>query len=354
MTASSLYDQGSVHAAQYPNKFKEGPTVEVTGDSTILSDNPTLPTPPGDDDLFPFVGPEVYNVVRTAVTSVPFDETVMYKQDPNIYAGPAKDGVCMPMKIKGDSEFIANDDYATNINVIPYIGAVGQLVSQRETAMFGVDAFARSFTSGEAEIQTAFPSFPVYPQNRAVVTAGQTGDPNHVVPMCSLNPVGCRIDPLTSFSTGMDPAVNQGVVIFRGLDLRATITVKSFLGIELVPMNTSPALPFTHTPLKYEPRAMHIMTNAMREKRGAFPASENNFGDVFKEIASVVNEVVQAAAPVVSVIAPELAPFAAGAAGLSKTANAIIQKVGGQSVNAPKSQRAVKPSGKLALRRTRN
>jgi hypothetical protein len=89
----------------------------------------------------------------------------------------------------------------------------------------------------------------------------------------------------------LDTAVNgmtHAVCIVRGMHPLATLSVRAYTGLEVVPCWDSPSLPFTRSPAPYDNRILDVYYAVSNRMGTAFPASYNLFGGLLTTILSVV------------------------------------------------------------------
>lgn len=365
MTASDLYNQGSVHAAQFPSDFKRIDAQEMNEALSFAGPpgfgNITEVARPGVTLLPEFLENSVHPAVQRMATTVPFDEETMYKQSPKVYAGQAKEGIYMPLCIVGDHPYVTNDETPTTVSVKHYRRAPGMPGSQfdeviRETG-FRTAINLDVLGNPDAYIgRTSLPVLPVLPVNRVM---DKTTGRYMIAPVCTENALGTNAAGVgtyfhfpssTPFSSGLDN-VNQGVVIFRGLDYRSTIVVKSILGLEIIPTTLSPLLSMVKEPANNDPRARALYDRVVHATKDVYPAEFNDFGSIINEIASVIGDVVGVAAPIVGAFAPEALPFLGIAEAAAQATKAATRRQGQTQAQTARTPRARAKTARVMLKK---
>jgi len=246
MTASALNDQGTVYASTFATQYVRGGPV----------DGPT-------------VGSQASTCVSHAY-NVPLDETSLQQVSPKPYVAPARHGVYLPSRFLDFDmrlvEMIRTSDAMMCQGIDSATTQVSFLNSETAGAIstVGIPCLSRPLLM-EGNFLSAWPSYAwVNPANQ---TAGT--------------------QPLDSGHSGMTP----GVMIFRGLSNAASITVRSYYGLELVPTIYSSFRQFCKPAPAYSEIALRTYAAVSHELQYAYPASYNSFGDllgVIHKVASVL------------------------------------------------------------------
>lgn len=348
MTASSLNNQGSVHAAQFPVGFKELECTQVDLPTALSGNIIAAPQTSGTwTPLNPveFSDDVVRPAVRKVVTSVPFDESTMFLQSPKVYAGPARDGVYIPTHLSSKRKFVDNSDFASVISVPIPLHQGGAAVNDGNAVLNSAKFFTSPAVTflGDPDIPdpdfAATPVLPVWPVNR-VLTGHPDGSTSYSIAPCTNAIFQGLTSPIGVFNTAMDDG-SQSVIIFRGLDKDASVTFKSVIGLEIVPTTLSPLLSMVKSPPHCDMAAMKLYKLVSERSRDVHPASQNNFGSILNDITKIVDVV----APVASALLPEFAPAILGGTAALNAGNMAVQ-----AVRRPRPQ-AKKPAAKTAQRR---
>lgn len=262
LTASSLNDQGTIFAGQFPSP------VQLTGPDS----NPTI------------VNPATNNLAlyNRYATSVPFDENSMMLLDPKAYTAPARDGCYQPLRLTGPTQ--------------PYVtGSVslGATFADRQSGAFLVVS--------DYNNRINLPTLPGLLYNYC----GGSGATNYS----------------TVIAFGANNAVNQlntaydnthhGVMLFRGLSPAASVTLKLYTGHEIVPRFDSSSRQFTKPPVRSSPAALAAYYAICHEMGTSFPASYNSLGTLLSTVAGVVSRLW----PVVSKVVPFVRPLVSSVIG---------------------------------------
>jgi hypothetical protein len=202
----------------------------------------------------------------------------MAATDPKLYSAPARHGAYLPLKYAGDGAWVTPD--------FP------------RGECFGSPA---NFSASDIVHINVDPGFI---QNRVKMLN------QYFVPVTWLNDNWVKVanfpDPISDPvvvppDTGFDEW-GTGVILFRGLDPAATITIRVHDVIEQVPAATSPFRPFVKPPILHSPKALMLYSRVQQASPNAYPASFNSWGkvwDVIKDIAREVWPVAKAVAPIV-------------------------------------------------------
>jgi len=249
LTASSLNNQGTVYATQTaPRPVAGGQFVQL-------------------DPLYG--APVVHNRV---LFDLPLSENLMQLSDPRAYTGEAKHGTYQPIraagpgrpytriKVQGDqSGYLTVTDPAT---AIASPGWFGSAVANAPIMEHGIPVCVRGSSFGEIQ------------------SPGWT-------------------DANGPFDSGYDSMCNA-LVIYRGLDAAASVTVKLYTGYEYVPAADSPSVQFVRAPAAPDYRAMEAYFRLCHEMPQCYPGSYNSLGSILGAIAGVA----QRAWPVIKRVVP--------------------------------------------------
>lgn len=219
-------------------------------------------------------GPEY--VSATALASLPFTEEGMTLLVPGSYTAPAKEGVYIPHRLLGPSQ--------------PFCDAA--IWRDRFSTVAQAD--------GTAAIKFALANY---------VSSG--GVQNRSCSVVATLPVPCAaLDPLTPAagiravgwvtraytSTGVPTDIGQdrcasGVTIFRGLNQRASVQLRMYVGLEVIPNVTSPLRTFVEPAAQPSQAAMQLYYRCAAKLGIAFPARYNLFGAMLPAIGALLNKI---------------------------------------------------------------
>jgi hypothetical protein len=248
LTASSLNDQGTVFAGQFPAPCS------VSGPDTDI--NAKGPGGIGNFALF-----------NRYVTSVPFRENEMLLLDPKAYTAPARDGCYQPLRLTGPTQPFAFGETS-----------LGKAYRNPPTSAAGTVVLVASASNANV----LMPTLPAQLTNMCGggfnSTRGYSGV-SYTGPLYS-----------EQFNTAFDN-VNHGVVLFRGLSLQASVTLKLYTGLEMVPRFDAPGRQFMQPPAKSSPMALDAYYAICHELGTSFPASYNSLGTLLSTIGGVVAKI---------------------------------------------------------------
>jgi hypothetical protein len=282
-TTAPLYNQGTVYATQIPRIPVHTTSMigrrVATGDSSarLLFDRKTL------------------NFV--------FNEDQMALLDPKLYIGRAEHGVYQAIKYFGEGEWI------------PPTYPKGEVYTSSE------------FTAGQPPALLALPYGPngwdtvgtlpicTWLQPSTTNSSGVWIHPSNY-------PDPIRSDAFLPSDTVFDRYATS-VILFRGLNPAATLTIKTYDVVESVVCDTSPFRPFVEPPKAYSPRAMELYFHAAQRMANAAPAAENDFGKVWETIKRVAHDVW----PVVEKVVPFAIKHAGEAQKLLAAAGPVVAMV---------------------------
>lgn len=310
LTAASIADQGTVFAGQFQRQFFPRRVAQ----GTIQA------------------GVSVLHNYTT--TNVPFDENAMLLADPRAYTAPARDGVYMPFRLSGPSQ--------------PFVGATSPV-----TGLFLDAALGFHYATGEVAIAAGPPVVHGFMPSHLPYNLQPDGLGSYVTsPGSSFIPVGggTTFAP-PSLDTGYDN-VHQGVVIFRGLSGQASVTCKSYTGLEVIPSVDSPDRVFVKPPVKFNPRAMEAYYAVIHDMPTCYPASYNSFGTILSSIGGVVGKLWPTIKRVVPIVGRALEEIIEGPNDAAASAVAAAPPVRSlRALGPPPSESALqsrprKPKGK--------
>jgi len=374
LIANATQNEGTCYAWEGGRSFSNGPAFELINATPIgvwdqataaawhqSTASGTMSWAPGTgtEPPAPFNADELYEVVQTKVTSVPFDESDMIAQTPDLYVTNAYNGVYAVHR------FLGPDQPLQNSNDIP------------PTVVVPTKALAPTVWSGDT----------TYDTSSIRLTYLHSGAPTNVVDMPSTGPINVMplnnsnsdtidagaLRPAGTFSvppwlwlflqteshpdTSMDN-VSQCVQIYRGLNGSASLQVKRILSLEAAPMESSSARPFVTPPLDFEPQALKMYYQISHRMHAIHPAEFNDFGSIVDHIAKVAKMISMPIATIVSAFQPELAPLAEGigstvsmgASGLQALVKAGRKNITQRAKSNPKPKPKAKKA-KVVLRR---
>lgn len=289
MTASSLYDGGTVTSAQVAVPWTE---------SGLIS----YPNQHGSTGRYPMSG--------TTTGFLPLTEAEITTQVPGCRVAPAKEGVYLPLRLLGPTQ--------------PYVAQrplKGELVCSSALpaapAAFWRPAPASGIGLNPASSATV-PTVPIlYSSVGADGVDLQVPWFNHAFGSVTNLTQGV----LTEHNeTGFDRFAT-GVTIFRGLHAAATITVKGYFGYQLVPRETSPLRSLVVIPPPADEVALRMYYSVVQRMPIAYPARDNGLGMLLPKLMSVVRYVAPYVVPVLKDLAKK---------GVDAAAKAVTKKIGGK------------------------
>jgi hypothetical protein len=246
LTAAALSDEGTVYAAQNAPDYVEEDVVSVGNVATS--------------------GIAATPVNFRYFTTLPYDETDMAVKNPRYYVNQARNGVYMPLRLSGPNQPFSRFTMRSQVyGSTPSGGSVGT-----------VDRIASLVSGNYGYTMLPVPFLPQACDTADVTasTSNATAPPGRVVD--SLYPLNMLSD-----------NTNVSLVIFRGLDADASVTIKYIAGMEFEVDTDSALRQFAKVPPKYDPRAIEAYYCLTHELKDAYPASWNSLGTIAAAIASV-------------------------------------------------------------------
>lgn len=270
MTASSLYDGGTVTCAQ----LNDGPAPHG---AVFRSEH----------------SPTYFPLATISAFTVPLTESEITAVAPSARVAPAKEGIYMPFRLLGPSQkfvsrstqlgtsFVDVDTTPTMVigseTSVGLVGAIPVVLSNMDDGTYTVPYWMRELT--------------VYGANGHIPCISSSAD--------------CGYD-----------RVAVGVTIFRGLNHQSSITLRMFVGLELIPAPVSPLRTMVAVPPPPDKKALDLYYQIVAGMPMAYPSRDNGLGLIIPKILSalrflapiVLPHVVSAAKDVFSaVVAPKQA-----------------------------------------------
>lgn len=268
MTASSLYDGGSVTAAQIPIDWHHSSAMFLAQRNSLNS------------------------VALAAWGALPLSESQIRQLAPASHVGEARTGVYMPLRLKGPVQPFVSAIPCGGQSYWP-TGSTNEYVSlpmPSATSLYMPVAAYASTGFAQADGWTATLS--------SLGTGGGSGVIN---------------DPLAVDDTNYDN-FNTGVVIFRGLSPLATLTVQVYQGIEMVVSPNSPLVSFSRSPDPRDDKAIAAYSQAVSRLGYVYPAKYNFLASALPLIVSALRLAAPYVLPALRTAATTLIPMAASAA----------------------------------------
>ncbi len=237
-TGSDLYNQGTVYAGQYAvQPYSLGAQAEANS---------------GTSDV-------VYNLDGICV---PLKEADMATMTPNFYTTSAKEGVYTVHRMTGPAQRFVTATSPARWRSGDGLNIVHSLVDPTNINSFATHI--PRFMQDDFSLVS-----PVVPP-----TAGRA---------CS--------------STSFDYNTTWGVIIFRGLHPSMSLTLKTVVGLELVPTPAAPSRQFISPPAKYDPQAMTAYYALANELPSCMASKHNFLGTILPAISAVASKVLPFLAP---------------------------------------------------------
>lgn len=257
MTASSLYDGGTVTAAQL-----------------------TAPLLEGNGVLRQAASPTYFPIASLRSFEVPLTETEMLAMVPGTRVAPSKEGVYMPLRLHGPTQPFARRS-ATMSSIYTSVGLNPHFV-------VGVDK------------QDVSPTVPETAGSVASLLAyrdeGGVGWPKWFSALTMYGASGLTPCISSSQDTGFD-SVNSSVMIFRGLHPLATITLKMYVGLECIPLPSSPLRSMVAVPPPPSPAALDIYYRIVQSMPPVYPSRDNGLGLLVPKLLSALRFLLPIVAP---------------------------------------------------------
>jgi hypothetical protein len=263
MTASALNDQGTVFAASVPSDaFAAG-----------LSCNGSV-SPNGD--------PAVFGHVAAAL---PLDENVLQLISPKPYVAPARGGVYIPAKFLGPDFSFVKPEFVDG-------RAIQSTFFSLQTYLpYGANSNIGIYGCNDYSVPIVPKWFTAQQGNTGPDGSTGTVYQGSWVPSQVLNPGGIANPLMPSLDSGLS-RMTTGVVIFRGLSPAASITVRTMVGLEVVPRTDSTQRQFVRTASLFVPRALQAYHEIATLLDDVYPASFNALGLLASVIGSIVPRIV--------------------------------------------------------------
>jgi hypothetical protein len=240
MTASDLYNGGTVTSVQVPSRV----ATYIPGEYVSVGAAPAL--------------------WQMALVEVPLSEQAMTSMSPKVRIAPANTGLYCPGYNTGPEFKWAEPAFTPAVSLDSSFAA-NKTVYYPQNGLVGG-------TYASASVPTILsPTDP---------TVGSVRDEANFVNMLIGNSA-------TAYSVGMDSTM-CGVHIFRGLNNPATITLKFVVGLEISPAPESPIRQFIVPDMGYEPRAMQLYWDLVRDMPHVYPASANFLGAVLSSLKGLL------------------------------------------------------------------
>jgi hypothetical protein len=265
---------------------------------------------PGVPSVAPFDGDELYETVQTKITSVPFQETDMIAQTPDLYVTNAFSGAYIVHRFLGPDQPLQNSNDLPTSVVVPTRG-YSTMWSADTSYTLGTDVLIYANDGAPPEVTSMPATGPinVMPLNMAnsdpLDSAGTHIASTFGVPPWLYHFLLLERHPDTSMDN-----VSQSVQIYRGLNGSASLQIKRILSLEAAPLESSSARPFVTPPLDFDPTALRLYYQISHKMSPIHPAEYNDFGSIIDHIARVVRSVATPLATIIGAIQPELLPVA--------------------------------------------
>jgi len=268
MTASSLYDGGSVTAAQFPIEW-----------------------PLSSQFIYTMRNGSNYAAIPSWAP-LPLDEQHMRQMAPGSHVGEARAGVYMPLRLRGPSQ--------------PFVGL--QSVGGRWYTPASTSNIYNTVTTPVAS--ALYLPVAAYASIAVTQSAGYT---TGVSTLGSGSATGLISDPAAVDDTNYDN-FNTGVIIFRGLSPQATLTIQAYQGLEMCVFPTSALASFARSPEIRDDRALAAYSAIVSRMGYVYPAKYNALGLILPLIATALRAALPYVVPAVRSLAGMAIPALASAA----------------------------------------
>lgn len=311
LTATALYNGGTVTSGQFDRDYSE--TNRFTTDLT-----------------------DTWHAAHTRVT-LPLTEAVMTQIEPNTVVWPARDGVYIPHRLLGPAQkFVSRR---------PIDGLIG-----RPYMASGVDwkmCRLGGSVNDPGQTHTLATSPHVYATRPSTLTdASYVGWITRLVTGQANPPLAVPYNGETGFDS-----VASSVTIFRGLSDQANVTVRAYVGIEMVPFDYSPLIAFVRAAAEPSPAAMREYFLVASSMAGVYPARFNAFGMLLPFLAKKIAAIAPIVAP--HLIAAARALFSSAPRPSPSPPPPPPPAPAVAAVRSAPTRQSAQPSSKAAKRRTR-
>lgn len=285
LTASQLFNQGTVYVGQ----FQLPPTTQENLCTTACANNLV-----GTGELPQSNGRTGFAMIHPLV--VPLTEADMVVMNPQVYTAPARDGFYAPERHRGeDFSYCSLRKQGAVVTSWQFTNQADQLIGVGDFLLPVAQMNGPTDSPSEGRVDSNSGPSHVF----SVVPVLTGADPE--VGFCPWIR-GRAYFPALSGDGALDlvarPSANTSfdqraitVAIWRGLDTRATITLKSICGFEISPRPQSPIRQFVRPCAPYDPAALAAYAAIRGRLPAVLPASANFWGsvlNVLKQIAKAV------------------------------------------------------------------
>lgn len=295
MTASSLYDGGSVIATQIPTRYSRSSSLALAPVTT-----------PGANR---YCAENVYSFL-------PLSENEITRMSPASHLGPAKEGVYLPLRFTSFTRGFQAPPVVDGLHITDGVGVTNSTNGRAVTSLNPV-----ILTNSTARSHAAWVS-PFWWSGQQATATGAYPD-TILDDMCTT------------------------VVIFRGLDKRATLTVQAYVGIDMVVEDESSLAPMATPPAPLDPQALLAYSLITADMKYVYPARFNSLGLLLPAISAALRAVAPVAIPMAKRAVGALVKRLPGVAAIAAPAAAAMLRAPRQrtrSVSTVRSRRARTPA----------
>jgi len=255
----------------------------------------------------------------------PLDEATLVQLSPEPFVGAARDGVYMPLRLQGPSQ--------------PFVKGFIPTVMNPELTLSNPFVLVNDYSG------------PPIPQVPYVDIANTTAN-SIQAPWVNLYLGGYNGTNKTVTDTAYDNT-SVGIIIFRGLagpfgaGFGASVTVKTMIGMEVVPRIDSPERTFVRVAAECDSRALAAYYALAYEMPDAFPASYNFLGTLLPMLGGLATKiwpVIRTALPQLGSAVMSAVDSAVGGAG-SAGSYPVARRVKRQPAPPPKQKSRPKTRG---------
>lgn len=293
-TGSDLYNGGTVIAGQFPTRYQPGTGYTYTGKiSTGGVEGQTAGVP--------------------HYANIPLGEADMTNMMPGTSIEEAREGTYVPQRLLGPSQPFAELPYIAG-RTNSSIGTIAGTFSTH-TAFDPTQAL-----NSVSDNPLTIPSYPIFGASAGHLPWWQqwvtyfTNGTEHVT-------ANITIENAPVMDTAFDE-VATGVILFRGLDQKATLSLQVYQGLQHVLENTSIFGSFVDDPCPPDARAIAAYYQIASRMPMHYPASFNSFGAVIPFIRAALRSL----APIVVPTATKFAHM-----GVDKLSEALLAKAAGKA-----------------------
>jgi len=311
MTASDLYNSGTVYAGNFPARV----AVDESTAHYLVNTDPAGPT----SLLFPIgasLAGNVYPVAKYAYFRIPAESAAMQAENPGIFVGPAKGGAYVPSHHRSfewarpaAATTLAMGEYAVpqyswvgtrSDGTFPPISAMFQspLYMVNPDASIGGPRMVDSIYQ-LTDVTTGSPTYLSSLTFSTFMTAQYLQSPRF--------DINAGPGLLAGLATGVDDRMTT-IILFTGLDPKSAVTVKTMITQEMVPQPTSACQEYVKKCPDADDLAIRLYFEARSRMAQAYPSSYNVLGALGPIVGAALRKLLPMAVSAGKQLLPQVLP----------------------------------------------